>query len=90
MLRFSNHVAGTPLSELHLDIHVTQEHNAKDGGIVYHLGSRRDGERIRVPKAAVLPTRDVAFGEGIVRIPRYNNVVAKATYGFAPTPHFQR
>ena len=37
------------MSELHLDIHVTQEHKAKDGGIVYHLGSHRDGERIRVP-----------------------------------------
>ena len=28
---------------------MTQEHKAKDGGIVYHLGSHRDGERIRVP-----------------------------------------
>jgi len=37
-----------------------------------------------VPDATEHRTGDVAFGEGIVRIPRYNNVVAKATYGFAP------
>ena len=50
----------------------------------------KDDVPMTVPDATEHRTGDVAFGEGIVRIPRYNNVVAKATYGFAPTPHFQR